>query len=44
VRIGAARTWEQVDPRVRAVPAGVEIVLEVDDVAAARAGFRFSWK
>jgi lactoylglutathione lyase len=35
VRIGAARTWEQVDPRVRAVPAGVEIVLEVDDVAAA---------
>ena len=35
VRIGAARAWEQVDPGSRAVPAGVEIVLEVDDVAAA---------
>jgi uncharacterized glyoxalase superfamily protein PhnB len=35
VRIGAARAWKQVDPRARAVPLGVEIVLEVDDVAAA---------
>jgi lactoylglutathione lyase len=31
VRIGAARAY----PRARAVPLGVEIVLEVDDVAAA---------
>ena len=35
VRIGAARAWKQVDPTARTVPAGVEIVLEVDDVAAA---------
>jgi lactoylglutathione lyase len=35
VRIGAARAWEKVEPEARAVPTGVEIVLEVDDVAAA---------
>ena len=37
VRIGAARAWERVDSKARAVPAGVEIVLEVDDLAAFRA-------
>jgi len=36
VRIGAARAWEQVDGKARALPAGVEIVLEVDDVTAFR--------
>lgn len=35
VRIGAARGWEQVDVKARTVPTGAEIVLEVDDVAAA---------
>jgi lactoylglutathione lyase len=35
VNVTSLPKWEQVDPRVRAVPAGVEIVLEVDDVAAA---------
>ncbi len=34
VRIGAARAWEQVDSKARALPAGVEIVLEVDDLTA----------
>jgi predicted enzyme related to lactoylglutathione lyase len=32
-RIGAARASEHVDPGVRAVPCGAELVLEVDDVA-----------
>lgn len=36
VRIGAARAWEQVDSKARTPPAGVEIVLEVDDVTAFR--------
>lgn len=36
VRIGAARAWAQVDRKARAIPAGVEIVLEVDDVTAFR--------
>lgn len=35
VRIGAVPAWEQTDRTVRAVPAGVEIVLEVEDVTAA---------
>lgn len=35
VRIGAARAWEPVERGARAVPTGVEIVLEVDDVAEA---------
>lgn len=34
VRIGAVRAWRDVEPAARAVPAGVEIVLEVDDVRA----------
>lgn len=34
VRIGAARSWEQVPMAARSVPTGVEIVLEVDDVVA----------
>jgi lactoylglutathione lyase len=33
VRIGASRAWEQVERAARTVPTGVEIVLEVDDVA-----------
>lgn len=37
VRIGAAKPWVQVAMASRAVPAGVEIVLEVDDVIAAHA-------
>jgi predicted enzyme related to lactoylglutathione lyase len=35
VRIGAARAQEAVERGARAVPTGVEIVLEVDDVAEA---------
>ena len=35
VRIGAAHAWEAVERGARAVPTGVEIVLEVDDVAEA---------
>jgi len=34
VRIGAVRAWREVDPAARAVPTGVEIVLEVEDVRA----------
>lgn len=34
VRIGAARAWEQADAAARALPTGVEIVLEVDDLDA----------
>ena len=37
VRIGAARAWEKVDSSARALPGGVEIVLEVDDLTAFRA-------
>jgi predicted enzyme related to lactoylglutathione lyase len=33
-RIGALRAWRSVDPSVRALPQGVEIVLEVDDLEA----------
>jgi lactoylglutathione lyase len=36
VRIGAARPWQAVDASARAVPTGVEVVLEVDDVQAER--------
>lgn len=36
VRIGALRAWQAVDPASRAVPTGVELVLEVDDVVAER--------
>jgi predicted enzyme related to lactoylglutathione lyase len=35
-RIGATEAWEPVDPEARAVPQGVEIVLEVPDLAAER--------
>lgn len=34
VRIGAARAWEQAEAAARALPAGVEIVLEVDNLEA----------
>jgi lactoylglutathione lyase len=40
VRIGAARTWHEVDREVRELPAGTEIVLEVDDVIAEEARVR----
>jgi predicted enzyme related to lactoylglutathione lyase len=33
-RIGAAKASEPVDPQVRAVPRGTELVLEVDDLDA----------
>jgi lactoylglutathione lyase len=33
-RIGALRAWSAVDPTVRSLPQGVEIVLEVDDLEA----------
>jgi lactoylglutathione lyase len=36
VRIGAVRAWAAVDRSARALPAGTEIVLETDDVAAER--------
>lgn len=36
VRIGANQAWEEVDPGLRSVPQGVEIVIEVDDLAAER--------
>jgi lactoylglutathione lyase len=36
VRIGALRAWEEIDPRARSVPHGVEIVIEVDDLVAER--------
>jgi len=36
VRIGALRAWEQVDPQLRALPHGVELVIEVEDLAAER--------
>jgi lactoylglutathione lyase len=36
IRIGAVKAWEEVDPRVRAVPHGVEVVIEVDDLQAER--------
>jgi lactoylglutathione lyase len=36
VRIGAARAWEPVNAAVRAVPHGVEMVFEVDDLQAER--------
>lgn len=36
VRIGALQAWQPVDPQVRSVPYGVEIVIEVDDLAAER--------
>jgi catechol 2,3-dioxygenase-like lactoylglutathione lyase family enzyme len=42
VRIGAARAWEPVERGARAVPTGVEIVLEVDDVAEAHRRVRTS--
>jgi predicted enzyme related to lactoylglutathione lyase len=37
-RIGAVKAWEDVDPAVRAVPRGTELVLEVDDVDGEHAG------
>lgn len=33
-RLGAVPAWSPVDPHLRAVPRGVELVLDVDDVAA----------
>jgi len=33
IEIGASHAWEPVDAAVRHVPAGVEIVIEVDDLA-----------
>lgn len=36
VRIGAVEAWEEVDPQMRSVPQGVEIVIEVDDLVAER--------
>lgn len=36
IRIGALKAWERVDPSVRSVPQGVEIVIEVDDLQAER--------
>lgn len=36
VRIGAVVAWEPVDRSARALPAGVEIVLETDDVTVER--------
>lgn len=35
-RIGANVAWERVEPEKRAVPQGVELVLEVEDVVAER--------
>lgn len=40
VRIGAARAWAEVDFAHRELPAGTEIVLELDDVAAEEARVR----
>lgn len=36
IRIGALEAWEEVDPQVRSVPHGVEVVIEVDDLRAER--------
>lgn len=36
VRIGALRAWEEVDPQVRSLPHGVELVIEVEDLVAER--------
>jgi lactoylglutathione lyase len=36
VRIGAVRAWEPVNPSARAVPQGVELVIEVEDLVAER--------
>jgi lactoylglutathione lyase len=36
VRIGAVRAWAPVDRSARVLPAGTELVLEADDVAAER--------
>jgi catechol 2,3-dioxygenase-like lactoylglutathione lyase family enzyme len=36
VRIGALQAWEAVDKSHRALPAGTEFVIEVDDLAAER--------
>lgn len=40
VRIGAAEAWATVEPATRELPAGTEIVLEVDDVVAEEARIR----
>jgi lactoylglutathione lyase len=42
VRIGAVRAGESVERGARAVPTGVEIVLEVDDVAEAHRRVRMA--
>ena len=34
IEVGASPSWEPVDPVVRSVPAGVELVIEVDDLDA----------
>jgi lactoylglutathione lyase len=36
VRIGALQAWEAVDKSRRALPAGAELVIEVDDLEAER--------
>jgi lactoylglutathione lyase len=36
VNIGATRAWQTVDASSRAVPAGAELVIEVDDLVAER--------
>jgi lactoylglutathione lyase len=40
VRIGTAESWATVEPGTRELPAGTEIVLEVDDVVAEEARVR----
>ena len=40
VRLGAAQSWATVEPVTRELPAGTEIVLEVDDVVAEEARVR----
>lgn len=41
-RIGAVTRWEEVDSKVRSIPSGTEIVLEVDDLQAEEAAVRQS--
>jgi predicted enzyme related to lactoylglutathione lyase len=36
VRIGALRAWQEVDPQLRSLPQGVELVIEVEDLVTER--------
>lgn len=36
IRIGALKAWQPTEPALRAVPQGVELVIEVDDLQAQR--------